>query len=650
MKRSRDVMARLRWTRAPVFVRQIQCSMKSSSPLNAIFPPAFHKVAVRNFAFNFGDAIHWQNEICMDDETIENKEARLNRFIKNQSHKLNVDAFGDILKALALCRQPSAPHRAEDYLFKLKGLGMVPTTDLYTYIIESWAHSHETTAIVRAERWFNTMKQNDQLTTRACNAFMNVCSKGLARKEAHLIEHAQKAEDILHFMLNIAKKEGSTILPNTETFNYALRAWTRCRKSQHIVEKTMKILQEMELLSKNHDAIQPNIISYGLAMDALSSTAAQKAGQLNKQNVRNTNFNPLDSTMNGLDELSKMEELLEYIHKLHDNGVPNVAPNTVVYNMLLSAWARVSINPNLDAPYQAEEVLRRMISLRNNKYANVAPDHHSYTRVIMAWANTKRANSGQRAEFFLKRLWEDYKASNDETLRPKISTYNAVLKAWGDDSVGMETLLIEMVRNEDNKDFPKPNSESFSTVIHCLLATERAQLCHPGEGITRAMGWLEEVLRREKQGTDVSTSPELFDGILKAAASCPSLDTLRISIDVLHKYKTSRHRMDSMAYVFILKSGLKTLRHQENDNDRTEFIHDIINNCKDDGLLTRKFVRELVNGGIYHTGWTGEESKRIVRNNFQEFPIPGSWTRNVQEEHAPNEFHFTRTNWEVIGE
>ena len=648
MKRSRDVMAHLRWIHAPVIVRQSHCSTKSLA-LNAIFPSAFHKVAIRNFAFNFVTATDWQNDVYMDGETIENKEARLNQCIKDQSHKLNVEAFAEVLKALAICHQPSAPHRAEEFLHKLKGLAMEPTTDFYTYVIECWAHSHETTAVVRAERWFNTMKQTDQLTTRACNAFLNVCSKGLARKEAQLVDHAQKAEGILNFMLNSARNEGSTILPNTETFNYTLRAWTRCRKSQFIIQKVTNLLREMECLSRNHDAIQPNIYSYGLLMDALSAAAAHKAGQLRKNNVRNTSYTPLDSTRNGLDELSKMEELLEYIHKLHDNGVPNVVPNTVVYNMLLSAWARVSINPDLDAPFQAEEVLRRMISLRNSKYANVAPDHHSYTRVIMAWTNTKRTNSGQRAEFFLKRLWEDYKVSNDETLRPQISTYNAVLKAWGDDSVGMENLLIEMVRNEDKEDFPKPNSESFSTVIHCLLATERAHLCRPGDGITRAMGWLEEVIRREKQGTDISSTPELFDGILKAAASCPSLDTLKMSIDVLHKYKSSKHRLDSMSYVFIIKAGLKTLRQPENDDERTDFIHEVVDNCKDDGLLTRKFAKELVNGAIYNTGWTGEESERIVQDLFHEFPVPASWTRNVPEEHAPNEDHFIRTNWEVIG-
>jgi hypothetical protein len=591
----------------------------------------------------------WHYEFFMDRDSEEVKESWLNQFIKDKPHEVDVEAFGVVLKALSHSHRPGAPQRAEEFLGKMKGMGLEPTVELYTHVIRSWANSKETTSIVRAERWFNVMNQSNLLTTQACNAFLDVCSRGKARKEAELLENARKAHDLLKFMMSCARKEGSAVKPNTDSFNFAMRAWTRCRTSEEIVANTMDILREMERLCRNHDDIQPNIFSYGIAMDALSTAGGNKARQFS-QNKALLGLSHRDgglvSSTNGLDEINKMEELLQYIHALHDNGVPDVAPNTVVYNTLLSAWARVSANPNLDAPFKAEELLRRMISLGERKYAQVKPDHRSYEQVIMAWGNTKRSTSGKRALFFLKKLWEAYEATNDESLRPQTSTYNAVLKAYNEDSEGMEEVLIEMLVNEEkNEHFPKANSESFSTVIHGLLSSERAQKCPPGEGVKRAMGWLDEVLTRENQGTGIASAPDLFHGVLKAAASCPRPEVLNIGLEVLQKYKASRHRVDPLAYAFLLKIGLKTLHRPENDNERTGFIYHVVEDCTDNGMLCRSFARELVNGQIYIMGWTGQESVRIVQEIFHEFPLPVSWTRNVKEEERANETHFVRTNW-----
>lgn len=592
----------------------------------------------------------WHYEFFMDCDSEELKESWLNQFIKDKPHEVDVQAFRVVLKALSHSHRPGAPQRAEEFLYKMKRMGLEPTVEIYTDIIQSWANSTETTSIVRAERWFSVMKHTNLLTTQACNAFLDVCSKGKARKEAELLENANKAHELLNFMLDCARKEGSAVKPNTDSFNFTMRAWTRCRTSENVVANTMDLLRDMERLCRNHDDIQPNILSYGIAMDALSTAAGNKARKFNQNKALPGiahRDGELVSSTNGLDEVNQMEELLQYIHALHDNGVPNVAPNTVVYNMLISAWARVSSNPNLDdAPFKAEEVLRRMISLGERNYAHVKPDHRSYEHVIMAWGNTKRSTSGKRAQFFLKKLWEAYGATNDESLRPQTSTYNAVLKAFNEDSEEMEHVLIEMLANEEkNEDFPRANSESFSTVIHALLSSERAQKCPPGEGVKRAMVWLDEVITRENQGTGIVSAPDLFHGILKAVASCPRPDVLNIGLDVLQKYKATRHRFDPLAYAFLLKAGLKTLHRPENDDERTGFIYHMIEDCTEDGMLSRSFVRELVNGPIYTMGWTGEESVRIVQEIFHEFPLPVSWTRNVKEEDRANETHFVRTKW-----
>merc|ERR1740124_1050939 len=44
------------------------------------------------------------------------------------------------------------------------------------------------------------------------------------------------------------------------------------------------------------------------------------------------------------DDIERVKEILQYMHDLHDSGSICVVPNTVAYNPLIGAYARIS-NP-----------------------------------------------------------------------------------------------------------------------------------------------------------------------------------------------------------------------------------------------------------------------------------------------------------------
>jgi pentatricopeptide repeat protein len=256
----------------------------------------------------------------------------------------------------------------------------------------------------------------------------------------------------------------------------------------------------------------------------------------------------------------------------------------------------------------------------------------------------------------------------DERLRPSVTTYNAVIKALI--KVGQimeaEKVLVDLMKyeNEETISFLKPNSESFAMVIHGWLkwdyANESKEFAAADDACRRAAEWLDELSRREEAGTyGVTTSPDLFDSVLKAASKrCSSCaendnydggpDVLDFCIATLEKYRASRHRVDCMAYVWLLEAGIEVLGTPQFDNTRSNFIHQLVKDCCSDGLLSNMFVRTLANGPAYYDGWTRGESALVTKELFPDWPIPSEWFRNLPHDYyVPVQTDFERKNRQV---
>jgi len=601
----------------------------------------------------------------MEDATIEEKEAWLESTIESDD-RIDSHAYLVVLKDLAKSNQSGSPQKAEGWMRRLEikaslqpsSPQLQPTVDCYNAVIQSWAHSREDSSLslIRAERWLNKMtKKTEEDTqhtvtanTESYNSFLDACSKGRGgRRNAPLArEHAKKAQETLEYMIAQQELLGpeSPVIPNTESFNYVIRAWSRCRDEPPVANHIMDILKQMTDYQRedpDNSPVLPNTQSYTMAMDAFAASAGLKATRCRKTGSTEDQADP---AKNGLEEVEMIEDLLQYMHKLHEEGgLDYVMPNTVTYNVLISAYARLSgpIHPN--APLKAEKVLRKMIALREELHPEVAPDALSYTKVIVAWTNLGKDTAGKRAQWWLKKLYEEYKVTNDERLRPSVAAYIAVIKAWS--RVGRpanaEALLVDLIRHEKNETIPflRPNSESFTFVIHAWLNadTSESDECRSDEGCRRAAKWLAELIRRETDGSyGVTTCPELFDCILKAASKCKDLgpDILDFSISIVEAYRASRHRVNFMAYVWLLQVVLNSLGTAEYDNTRFEFIRQLVKDCCDDGLLSNTFVRTLTNGPVYYDGWTRGESAKLVKELLPDWPLPWEWSRNLR--HAYN--------------
>ena len=674
----------------------------------------------------------------------------------------------------------------------------------------------------------NNYYQTIEPTIECFNAFLDGLTRGRQGKNKRdrqiLLDNARLAESILrklhsiysHRSRNQHRNDGTSIStskntdadaaarpvyrirPNTDTFNYVIRGWTRCKHERNSHSKAIAILRLMEGhpppqqqhhqppdaigISGKHstnsngnsthhsNATRPNTKSYAMVMDALITEAKRKARQhcnYRKRRARTTpwgykNNNAAvapteddDASRNGIDEMNEAAAILRYMHDLHDLGVEGVTPNRVAYNILITGWAALasfhdpisrydhgsrgdsddglpnSRNSMYGTEFKAEELLRTMMSHRDSGFSDAAPDVISYERVILAWANSGRPNAGKRALWWLKQLWKDHRQQEHQppeqrsNLQPTVNTYNMVMKALSctDGALATENVLLDLgekyqastkpegaAPNEQNRHYHPPglcpNSESFAIVIRAWLecAKEARNVDDRIASIRRAYEWLsslqdiengnsnrgsrsggdgeQSVLsnnnndRRqssEDQGSNLSTAPQLFTGLLSVIKTCarqrPEV-CLELAQKVFDDLKRSRHRLDCGSYSILLQVGLlarrdsndggshdgnvddydgndkgnansnETTNHTGANDDDDDYdasadrpsldIERLFTECCNDGLVSNVFVRTLVDD---------PRSRHLLERSLATggskvcWPLPPSWSRNLQNDH-----------------
>jgi hypothetical protein len=626
----------------------------------------------RQFSYQSGDnaavEIESATETSNEDLLVAEKEATLGNLLDRTPTRVSTEDYLIALRALAASKLPDAPLRAERWIYRLeqhaanistesnvsktmnffgnssvKGV-VIPTSECYQRVIEAWGGAINEDAarvVTRAERWLWKNIDSTSLLARpdtACfNAFLEVCTKGRALKNtqsgSNLIrEHAQKAENVVRYMVAMRRKEGPEckVAPTIESFNLVLRGWTRCRKSIDISERTMDALNLLEQYQLSVDPnVRPDSKSYGMAMDAINVRAKLKV-KLTRGPLGKTNRN--NPSENGIEEIQLLTNMIEFLHEKKESGDTHLAPNTFSYNILLSCWANAAFLHE-HAPSETEKVLRQMTLFKEQGLDGMEPDNISYLMVMRAWANSNRPNRGHRATWLLSKQWSDYRFNGNENLKPTVESYNTIIRVW----IGLmeplqaEKLLSELVLHgdEDKTGKLRPNSESFSLVIRAWLAV--AELGSDAALITAAK-WIFLVEEREKAESGILSSSELFTLFFGAARKCAksSVKILDTTMEVFNKLKNSRHTIDCLHYSRLLQVGLQVLSKQDSSALRNSFIEHVLSDCKQAGLVSSPLLYAISNGPIYPNGWTVDESQRVLAENFPQWPLPAAWTRNVK--------------------
>jgi hypothetical protein len=602
--------------------------------------------------------------------------------------------------------QQQSKHRTEQQRATAAAIvhGLQPSVECYNAVIECWANSKEDISVVRSRTWLSKLEDSSstsstsysllQPNARSYDLYLQSVSRGIGKNTKLHLERAMEAERILQYRLS--SDAPTSIRPTTESYNYVLRAYTRCRNERSIAGKVMTLVREMEKIQKEavltavkrggggaggdvHDDndddwkrnVMPNTKTYAMAMDAWIIKAGIKAAKWRSEQLARNNMlkqkgitNEIDTTNgsstnatkdeDGTKEMEFAKSILVYISALQQVGQADVRASVVGYNTLLSGYARLANELRPDIPLIAEQLLNEMIDASDDyEDSTTYPDVTSFNAVIKAWGKTKRKNSAARCEYWLRKMinenrsrvrggYDDHhrrasSSSSPIAPQPDSSTYNLVMEAWlqmdNPDAARVQDLLLEMKAS----DVVSPDSESYSKVIRAWLKDEllNQQLGVQGSSVERAWAWLDELMTLEEHG-DVGPAPELFTSILKTAARSEGRgeNLLAVAQETFWaKRNQSRFNVDHIDYVFLLEIGMKVLAGQERD----KFMVDLIRQCSKDGLVSKRLVREAVRGPI-NEEWPEEERERRIQLLFgeEEVNFPSSWSRNVHKHDRPS--------------
>ena len=522
-----------------------------------------------------------------EEDAVARVEAWLDNLFSQSPERATTEHFLAVLRMLAASKLPDAAVRSDRWLHRLEmHAGVVsadtvdtngqamPNAECYQCVIEAWASAvseDPARVVTRAERWLwkHIASPSESLrpNTACFNAFLDACTKGRSfrgSKNTNLQQqHAQKAEEVLLYMIDRAKHEGPQcrMAPNTESFNFVLRGWTRDRRNYSITECTSRVFNMLEQYQSTIDSrVRPNSLTFRMLMDSIAVRAKLKV-----KRCRPTSSARDEVDYNGLEEIHLLKNMLEFLHSKQMEGNTELAPSTFCYNMLLACWANIA-PLHYSAPSEAEAVLRQMTSLKDQGHVDLGPDSTSYMLVLRAWVDSDRPNRGERVEWLLSKQWNDFDFSGDDNLRPTVDAYNLVIRVWASlkEPFRAEKVLTELINLSDDEKSGalRPNSESFSNIIRAWLAVANNG---SEKALQRAADWLNTLVKREKVDPDLVTAVDLYSSILGAARKCASHapEVLDLSVDVFDQLRASHHMMEPLHFSRLIQIGLLALSKPE---------------------------------------------------------------------------------------
>ena len=145
-------------------------------------------------------------------------------------------------------------------------ISLQPTTECYNAVIEAWSNDDDKVSVVRSRRWLSKLEEgihehcpfppNHPLrytlepNARSYDLYLHSCSRGIGKQNKVLRQRAEEAEELLKF--RTSDKAPVSIRPTTESYNYVIRAWTRCRREMCVAEKVMALVREMESIQRDY--------------------------------------------------------------------------------------------------------------------------------------------------------------------------------------------------------------------------------------------------------------------------------------------------------------------------------------------------------------------------------------------------------------
>jgi pentatricopeptide repeat protein len=283
-------------------------------------------------------------------------------------------------------------------------------------VIHAWVESGLPEAPHRADEWMNVCTEFLELqpTTQLYTSVIAAWAK---------VGKSQRAQD---WMDRMDKNDVNIDLAawNGLLLAYAHSAASISSQSESPAQRAEGVLKHMlRLYDTKKLAEAPDVVSYSIVLDAWSKQVSRDSNARQKK----------QSAHKALQLLQQMKESLN----------PNVSPNTISYNSVLTTCARAGLVP------EAESLLKEMIQeyIQQNSTANetrkdkstIQPDIQSVALLLHAYSRTTMDTmfAAQKAESILKDSLPSL------GLEPNLQIYNNCISCWAKASSPKSSIPVE---------------------------------------------------------------------------------------------------------------------------------------------------------------------------------------------------------------
>ena len=444
----------------------------------------------------------------------------------------------------------------------------------------------------------------------------------------------------------------ASIVLDSVSCDTIINAWAQ-QGTQESAERALSILYSIERfdaevakgLAKSTVDIHPTKYSYATVMSAFAKVGSTEAAE----------------------EASGL--LKHMLMRLNDTNHKHsaVAPDTVVFNAAIHAWAS-SKDPR--AGKRAMDLLEQMKAL-SSKY-DTMPDLKTYNTVISAWAHSGDKNGAPQTERLVQEMQDiqnqrnkitsgaknddDRDGTNDSLVAADTVTYNSLLLAWSRSPLPgaaerVEKILEYMIKSGKND--IAPDTVSFSTVMDCVAKSKEPNKARR----TRALLDRLEHLYRESGRRDLRSTTISYNTVLNACAFSAlgtseeeRREAMTIAVRTFGSMDSSYPSRYSSKYAGVAPDTvtygnmLKCIANLVPKGDvRNSMAITVFNKCCDDGLvgpLVWNEVRRAVPMKLLHDTLG---LKRHV-GSLQVNDLPTEWTVNNTSDKKKKEMMTNRRN------
>eukprot|EP00531_Pseudo-nitzschia_arenysensis_P000393 CAMPEP_0116125186 /NCGR_PEP_ID=MMETSP0329-20121206/5675_1 /TAXON_ID=697910 /ORGANISM="Pseudo-nitzschia arenysensis, Strain B593" /LENGTH=1008 /DNA_ID=CAMNT_0003619207 /DNA_START=133 /DNA_END=3159 /DNA_ORIENTATION=+ len=320
---------------------------------------------------------------------------------------------------------------------------------------------------------------------------------------AHLMSQETTAPQRSETFLQKMRTDPNLPKPDVNSYNLVLERWlasSKASRNHNAMATIASNIKDLMDQMKQVDRIQPNLVSYQYAIDAMARSGDAVRSETMLANLVKDYFLQYDADLK-----------------------PTITPFQSVL------WAYSKSRKLQDAAKRAESILNNMKDL--SSMLDTYPTVWSYNVVLKCWANSKSPEAAsrtmalyqdlQRASFESESTSEEIVAPVD--LKPDTTSMNTVLNALSihEGAVRTEQKLLEFceAHAQDSQQNPSPDTIAFSTTINAWSNSSSPDAPEKADALLRKLIDLYETGKKKIHKPDIVTYTNVMQCWVKSKKS-----------------------------------------------------------------------------------------------------------------------------------